>query len=202
MSTNGLPVAASMWASTLAVISMRNDSRSPSFHSSKIFGELFGRSAPSRWRIRSYASAISCMSAYSMPLCTIFTKWPAPSGPTCDAARGAVDVGRDRLEDRPELDVGLVRSARHDAGPVERAFLAAGDAAPTKFSCLLLQRGLAPAGVGEVRVAAVDDDVAGLEQRHQLVDDRVGRPAGLDHDDDRARLARARRRSPRSSHSG
>jgi hypothetical protein len=23
------------------------------------------------------------MSAYSMPLCTIFTKWPAPSGPTC-----------------------------------------------------------------------------------------------------------------------
>ncbi len=25
---------------------------------------------------------MSCMSAYSMPLCTIFTKWPAPSGPT------------------------------------------------------------------------------------------------------------------------
>ena len=26
---------------------------------------------------------MSCMSAYSMPLCTIFTKWPAPSVPTC-----------------------------------------------------------------------------------------------------------------------
>ena len=25
---------------------------------------------------------MSCMSAYSMPLCTILTKWPAPSGPT------------------------------------------------------------------------------------------------------------------------
>ena len=25
---------------------------------------------------------MSCMSAYSMPLWTIFTKWPAPSGPT------------------------------------------------------------------------------------------------------------------------
>ena len=25
---------------------------------------------------------MSCMSAYSMPLCTIFTKCPAPSGPT------------------------------------------------------------------------------------------------------------------------
>ena len=24
---------------------------------------------------------MNCMSAYSMPLCTIFTKWPAPSGP-------------------------------------------------------------------------------------------------------------------------
>ena len=32
---------------------------------------------------RSYASAMSCMSAYSMPLCTILTKWPAPSGPMC-----------------------------------------------------------------------------------------------------------------------
>ena len=28
---------------------------------------------------------MSCMSAYSMPLCTIFTKCPAPSGPTCVA---------------------------------------------------------------------------------------------------------------------
>ena len=26
---------------------------------------------------------MSCMSAYSMPLCTIFTKWPAPSVLTC-----------------------------------------------------------------------------------------------------------------------
>ena len=26
---------------------------------------------------------MSCMSAYSMPLCTIFTKCPAPSAPTC-----------------------------------------------------------------------------------------------------------------------
>lgn len=27
---------------------------------------------------------MSCMSAYSMPLCTIFTKCPAPSGPMCE----------------------------------------------------------------------------------------------------------------------
>ena len=38
--------------------------------------------APRPCLSRSYASAISCMSAYSMPLCTILTKWPAPSWPT------------------------------------------------------------------------------------------------------------------------
>ena len=39
-------------------------------------------SNPPACRSRSYASAMSCMSAYSMPLWTIFTKCPAPSGPT------------------------------------------------------------------------------------------------------------------------
>src|SRR5512133_123325 len=28
-------------------------------------------------------SAYDCIRPYSMPLCTIFTKWPAPDGPTC-----------------------------------------------------------------------------------------------------------------------
>ena len=30
----------------------------------------------------SYASQMSCMSPYSMPLWTILTKWPAPFSPT------------------------------------------------------------------------------------------------------------------------
>ena len=51
------------------------------FQSAKIC-PISAAEAPSPWRSRSYASAMSCMSAYSMPLCTIFTKWPAPSGPT------------------------------------------------------------------------------------------------------------------------
>ena len=38
---------------------------------------------PSPRRSTSHASAMSCMSPYSIPLCTIFTKCPAPSGPTC-----------------------------------------------------------------------------------------------------------------------
>jgi hypothetical protein len=43
---------------------------------------------------------------------------------------------------------------------------------------------LAPPGVHEVRVAAVDHDVTVVQQRDQLVDHGVGGRPGLDHDDD------------------
>ena len=36
-------------------------------------------SRPTTERSRSWASPMTCMSAYSMPLCTILTKCPAPS---------------------------------------------------------------------------------------------------------------------------
>jgi hypothetical protein len=68
---------------------------------------------------------------------------------------------------------------------VQGALLAAGHAGADEVQPVLAQRLLAAAGVGVVRVAAVDHDVARLQQRHQLVDDRVGRPAGLHHHDDR-----------------
>ena len=58
---------------------------------------------------------------------------------------------------------------------------------PRKWMPLLGQRRLAPPGVVEVRVAAVDDDVALVEQRHELVDDGVDGLARLDHDHDAAR---------------
>ena len=45
----------------------------------------------------------------------------------------------------------------------------------------------APVGVGEVRVAAVDEDVAGLEVRLQVRDDAVDRLAGRHHDQDAPR---------------
>ena len=55
---------------------------------------------------------MSCMSPYSMPLCTILTKWPAPFGPDPVAAGRAVgDLGGDGLEDR------LRRAARPSAMP-------------------------------------------------------------------------------------
>ncbi|EKB47148.1 hypothetical protein B879_04259 [Cecembia lonarensis LW9] len=50
------------------------------------------------------------------------------------------------------------------------------------MQALFGQRGLASAGVDEVGVTAIDDDVALFEQRDQRVDDRVNGAAGLDHD--------------------
>ena len=86
--------------------------------------------------------------------------------------------------------------------PVQRALLAAGHAAADEVQAALAQRGLAAAGVGEVRVAAVDDDVALVQQRDQLVDHRVGGLARLDHDDDRARPLQRGDEVRRSTRSG
>ena len=79
-STSGRPVSGSTAASTAAVISIRYDFSSPWFHSRKISCSSVAV-RPSPRDSRSYDSAISCMSPYSIPLWTIFTKWPAPPGP-------------------------------------------------------------------------------------------------------------------------
>ena len=44
------------------------------------------------------------------------------------------------------------------------------------------ERDTAALGVGEKRIAAVDDQVAGLEERYELIDDSVYGRAGFDHD--------------------
>ena len=72
-------------------------------------------------------------------------------------------------------------------GPFERPFLAAGDAGADEEEPLRLQVPGAAGRVGVVGVAAVDQDVARLEQRDQLVDHVVDRRPGLDHDHDLAR---------------
>ena len=110
-----------------------------------------------------------------MPLCTIFTKWPAPSGPTwvqhgVPSTCAAIDssIG-------PSVSYASADPPGMMVGPFERALLAAGDAGADEVQALLAERLLAAAGVGEVGVAAVDDDVALLQQRRELVDHRVGR---------------------------
>ena len=123
-----------------------------------------------------------------MPLCTILTKWPGAVGPDVGAARHAVDVRGDLLEQRAQRLVRLGRTAGHDRRPVERALLAAGNAGADEVQAALAHRLLAADGVGVERVAAVDDDVAFFHGVGELVDDGVGRVAGLDHDDHPPRL--------------
>src|SRR5215213_6266745 len=108
-------------------------------------------------------------------------------GADVGAARGAVDLRRDRGEDLLDVGVGLLGAARHDARAVERALLAARDADAEEAQPALRHRLVAPLGVAEVGVAAVDDRVVLVEQRRELLDHRVDGRAGLDHRHDRPR---------------
>ncbi len=104
-----------------------------------------------------------------------------------DARRTVGGLRRDLLEHRTEGGVRLGGTARHDARAEQRTLLAARDAGAHEVDALLAQLLLAPPGVLEVRVAAVDDDVARLQQRGELADHGIGRLPGLHHDDQAAR---------------
>ncbi len=104
------------------------------------------------------------------------------------AARRAVDDRRDRLERLPhDLVVDLALAAGHDARALQRAFLTPGHADAHEADVPLRQRVEATLRVAEERIAAVDDDVARIEVREQLLDHRVDRVAGLDHAHQHAR---------------
>jgi hypothetical protein len=108
------------------------------------------------------------------------------------AAGRAVDL-RGHLGDHwLDAGIGLGLAARHHARAFERAFLAARDAHAEEADALLPQLMEAPVRVGEQRIAAIDDDVVGLEMRDELGDDVVDGLAGLDHDDDGPRAAERR----------
>src|SRR6476659_6830713 len=101
-----------------------------------------------------YDSPMSCMSPYSIPLCTIFTKCPAPSEPT-QSQHGVPSATLAAMAWKMGLTCG--HAARHARADVEH---------PLRLHVLR-----AAHGVREVRVAAVDEDVPLLEQREQLFDE-------------------------------
>ena len=107
------------------------------------------------------------------------------------AAGHAVDLGRHLGQHRRDAVPGFAIAAGHHARTFERAFLAAGNAHADEADLFRFAGSVAPRGVGEQRVAAVDDDVALLEMGQELVDHVVDRLAGLDHDEDGARLGDA-----------
>ena len=110
-------------------------------------------------------------------------------GTDVGAARRAVHVGGDGLQHRPQAVVGLGGAAGHDRGAVECPFLASGDPHAHEVQPALTQGDLAAPGVGVERVAGIDDDVTGLHEGSELLDDRLGGRSGLNHDDGHARRA-------------
>jgi hypothetical protein len=85
---------------------------------------------------------------------------PAPPGPDVGDAGAVVHLCGDRFPDRADRLVRDAVAAGHQARAPQRALLATGNARADEAEPFGLQRLLAPLGVGEVRIAAVDDDIA------------------------------------------
>uniref|UniRef100_A0A0K2UBJ6 Uncharacterized protein n=1 Tax=Lepeophtheirus salmonis TaxID=72036 RepID=A0A0K2UBJ6_LEPSM len=79
-SSKGDP-SVSLYLSILVDISIKKESNSLLFHSLNIL-DISSCDKSKVPFIKWYASQMSCMSPYSIPLWTIFTKWPDPSSPT------------------------------------------------------------------------------------------------------------------------
>jgi hypothetical protein len=99
-----------------------------------------------------------------------------------------VNLGGDGLPDGLQFLPCGELAAGHEGRAEARALLAAGHAGADEAQAFFAERLLAADGVGPERVAAVDDDVALLEDGGEAVDHGVGRLAGLNEDDGLARL--------------
>ena len=100
-------------------------------------------------------------------------------------------IGRLRanfLENRFDVRPGSGTAAGHDGRAFERAFLAAADTSADVQQTFAFDILGAPDCVSEQAVAAVDQDVAGLADGNQLVNQLIHRLAGFDEQDDLARL--------------
>ena len=101
------------------------------------------------------------------------------------AARLALgSFGADGLEDVFHQGPGRHASAGHHGGAEARAFLAAGDAGSDEQETFALQVASAADAVGEMRVAAIDDEVARFEVGQKQLDEVIQGLAGLDHQHD------------------
>ena len=100
------------------------------------------------------------------------------------AARNVIvraDFGGDFLEDILDEGPRFMMSAGHDARSFECALFTAGNAGPDEAITACFEIRMPTIGVAEVAVAAVDDDVALRQQRLELIDHRVHRRTGFDH---------------------
>ena len=92
-------------------------------------------------------------------------------------ARIAVHLRRSSFKDGTDPLVGLFRPAGHDARTVTRAFFAARHAHAEELDAFRCQVARTHVRVFEVGVAGIDDEIALVQVRQQIVDDRIHRSA-------------------------
>lgn len=102
------------------------------------------------------------------------------------AAGLAVALGGDALENILDVRPGLLVATGHDGGTIAGTLLTTGDAGADKAQALGGQVLGAAVGVGEVRVATINDDVTLFEEGQELLDPVVDGLAGLDEEHDAA----------------
>src|SRR4051812_43078986 len=102
------------------------------------------------------------------------------------AACLAVALGSNGLEDVLDEGPCLLLTTRHERGAVAGTLLTTRHTGADEAETLGCEVLCPPVGVGEVRVAAVDDDVSALEEGEQGLDPIVNGLAGLDEKHDAA----------------
>ena len=116
------------------------------------------------------------MMAYSMPLWTILEKCPAPTLPACTQPNSPSGFSASKIGCRVLTCRGV--AAGHQRVAVLQAPHAAGDAAVDEADALLGEQVGVHLVVGPAGVAAVDHDVALVEQLGEGLDRLPGRVAG------------------------
>jgi len=91
-------------------------------------------------------------------------------------------------ENRRNQVVSVALAARHDGRPFQRAFFTARHAGADEMQPGLCQFLIAANGVGEMRVAAVDENIALFQQRLERCNGGVRRLARLHHEQNAARF--------------
>ena len=102
------------------------------------------------------------------------------------AAGLAVDLSSGGLEDLLDVRPGSGRTTRHEGRTIAGTLLAARDARTHEEEALSLELLGTANRIREVGVATIDDNVAGLEEGDELLDEVIDGGTGLDEEDDLA----------------
>ena len=102
------------------------------------------------------------------------------------AARLAVRLGGNGLEDILDIRPGLLVTTGHQRGAVAGTLLSAGDTAADEADSLGVEVLCAAGGVWEMRVTTINDDVALLEVGEESLDEVIDGLAGHDEEHDAA----------------